>query len=77
MAKITLTNDDGSTQDFNDQAYTDAAVAAAVAAVPAPAAGPVVTSLNDTSVVITHSDGSTQTFVVEAAAEAVSDAPAA
>lgn len=34
--KITLTNDDGSTVDFNDQAYTDAAVAAALAAGPAP-----------------------------------------
>jgi hypothetical protein len=80
MAKITYTADDGSTQDFNDQAYTDAAVAAAVAAA-TPAPGPVVSSLTDTSVVIQHSDGSSQTFVVEIpaaeAAEVAPDAPAA
>jgi hypothetical protein len=54
--KVTITNEDGSTQDFFPQSYTDAAVAAATS-------GPVVASLTDTSLVITHSDGSTQSFV--------------
>lgn len=60
MAKVTLTNDDGSTQDFNDQAYTDAAVATVLAAIPAPVE--TVSAISDTSVTITHSDGSTTTF---------------
>jgi hypothetical protein len=59
MAKVTLTNDDGSTVDFNDQAFTDAAVAAAVAAVPAqpPVADETV------EVDLVKADGSTKKFV--------------
>lgn len=34
MDKVTLTKADGTTEDFFPQSYTDAAVAAAVAAVP-------------------------------------------
>lgn len=53
MAKVTLTNDDGTTQDFFDQAYTDAAVAA-VTPIVAP---------EDVEVDITLSDGSIKKFV--------------
>lgn len=71
MAKVTLTNDDGSTVDFNDQAFTDAAVQAAIAAVPAT---PTV-EVTDAGVTITHTDGSSQDFIpatapVEAPVEA-------
>lgn len=59
MSKVTLTNDDGSTVDFNDQAYTDAAVAAAIAALPQQ---PVVAP-TDTGITVTHSDGTVQNFV--------------
>ncbi len=58
MAKVTLTNDDGSTVEFNDQAFTDAAVAAALAAVPAsgnPAVAPEVTEVD-----LLLTDGSTK-----------------
>jgi hypothetical protein len=55
MEKFTVTNADGPTTDFFPKSYTDAAVAAATS-------GPVATSLTDTSLVITHSDGSTQNF---------------
>lgn len=53
MQKVTITNDDGSTQDFFPQSYTDAAVAAAT---------PVV-SPEDVEVDIVLSDGSTKKFV--------------
>lgn len=56
MSKVTLTNDDGSTQDFNDQAYTDAAVAAALAN-QAPAA-PAIAEVD-----VVNSDGSEEKFV--------------
>jgi len=63
--KLTLTNNDGSTQEFNEQAYTDAAVAAAVAAIkPAPVVAP-----TDTEVDILLSDGSTKKFVPAPAAQ--------
>lgn len=58
MAKITYTADDGSTQDFNDQAYTDAAVAAAVAAL-----GSANTTAEVADVRIENTDGSSETFV--------------
>lgn len=58
MAKVTLTNDDGSTVDFNDQAFTDAAVAAALAAVTTP---PV--SDDTVEVDLIKADGSTKKFV--------------
>ena len=51
MALITLTNDDGSTIVFHDQAYTDAAVAAV------PTTGEVVKD-----VVVENTDGTTETF---------------
>jgi hypothetical protein len=57
--KITLTNEDGSTTDFFQQSYTDAAVATAVAAVPA---APVVAP-EDTEVDITRTDGSVVKFI--------------
>jgi hypothetical protein len=59
MPKLTLTNADGSTQDFFPQSYTDAAVAAAVAAVPAqpPVADDTV------EVDLVKADGSTKKFV--------------
>jgi hypothetical protein len=56
--KVTITQEDGSTQDFFPQSYTDAAVTAAVAAVPAPVVAP-----EDTEVDILLSDGSTKKFV--------------
>ena len=57
MQKITITNDDGSTEDFFRQSYTDAAVAAVQTFT-----GPNV-QITDSGVTITHSDGSTQSFV--------------
>lgn len=59
MAKVTLFADDGTATDFNDQAFTDAAVAAALAATPAPTS---TATFTDTTVVVNHSDGTTQTF---------------
>ena len=59
MAKVTLTNDDGSTVDFNDQAFTDAAVAAAVAGI---TPQPVVTT-STVEVDLVQDDGSVQKFI--------------
>ena len=59
--KVTVTNADGSTQDYFDQAYTDAAVATAVAAIP-PAPVPVVEP-TDTEIDVVLSDGSVKKFV--------------
>lgn len=63
MSKVTLTNDDGSTVDFNDQAFTDAAVAAAIAAlpVPTPAEGEVIKDE-----IVENTDGTTETLAPEA-----------
>lgn len=59
MEKITVTNTDGSTQDFYPQSYTDAAVAAATAEItPAPVVEP-----TDVEVDIVLSDGTTKKFV--------------
>lgn len=59
MDKVTFTAADGTTTDYFPQSYTDAAVAAAVAAVPtAPTVEP-----TDTEVDILLSDGSTKKFV--------------
>jgi hypothetical protein len=60
MQKITVTNDDGSTTDFFPQSYTDAAVAAVQTAT-----GPNV-QITDTGVTVTHSDGTSQDFVLAA-----------
>jgi hypothetical protein len=60
MQKVTITNDDGSTTDFFPQSYTDAAVAAVQTAT-----GPNVL-ITDTGITVTHSDGSTQSFVLAA-----------
>lgn len=59
MEKITVTNTDSSTEDFFPQSYTDAAVAAAVAAItPAPIVEP-----TDTEVDIQVSDGTVKKFI--------------
>lgn len=55
MPKVTLTNADGSTQDFFPQSYTDAAVAAVT---PAPIVAPEATEID-----IVLTDGSTKRFV--------------
>jgi hypothetical protein len=55
MPKVTLTNADGTTEDFFPQSYTDAAVAAVT---PAPVVAP-----TDTEVDILLSDGTTKKFV--------------
>jgi hypothetical protein len=54
MQKVTVTNDDGSTQDFFPQSAIDAAVAAATVA-------PI--DVEATEVDLQMSDGSTKTFV--------------
>lgn len=60
--KATITNADGSTVDLFDQAYTDAAVAAAVAAIPTPEpVNTVAPEVTEVDLVLT--DGSTQKFV--------------
>jgi hypothetical protein len=59
MAKVTLTQDDGSTQDFFDQAHVDAAVSEALANVPAPVA--VDPEAVEIDLVLT--DGTTRKFV--------------
>ena len=59
MDKITFTAADGTLTNYYPQAYTDAAVATAVAAVPA---APVVAP-EDTEVDITRTDGSVVKFV--------------
>lgn len=61
MAKITLTNDDGSTVDFLDPAGVQAAIDAAVAAFPQPLPEPE----NIASVEVVNQDGSSETFVPE------------
>lgn len=59
MAKVTLTNDDGSTVDFVDQKAVDEAVAAAVAAItPAPSVDPEAVEVD-----IILTDGSSKKFV--------------
>jgi hypothetical protein len=55
MPKVTLTNGDGSTQDFFPQSYTDAAVAAVS---PANTVEP---EVNEVDLLLT--DGSTRKFV--------------
>ena len=62
MAKITLTNDDGSTVEFVNQAAVDAAVAAALAA-QAPV-NTVAPEVNEVDLLLT--DGSTKKFVAAA-----------
>jgi len=59
MQKLTSTNDDGSTEDFFPQSYTDAAVATAIAAVPAQP------SVADDTVEVdlVKADGSTKKFI--------------
>ncbi len=57
MPKVTLTNADGSTQDFFPQSYTDDAVAAAKTA-------PVNPSVTEVDLVLT--DGSTKKFTAAA-----------
>lgn len=59
---INLTNDDGSVVVFLDPVGVQAAVDAAVAAVPTSVTGPVVTP-TDTGITVTHEDGSTASFV--------------
>jgi hypothetical protein len=60
MASINYTADDGSVVVFVDPAGVQAAVDAAVAALPP--AGPVVTP-TDTGVTVTHTDGTVESFV--------------
>lgn len=59
MEKVTVTAADGSTVDYFPQSYTDAAVAAALAAAPI---GPVVAP-TDVEVDIVLSDGTTKKFI--------------
>lgn len=59
MQTIVLSNPDGSTVNFVDPAGVQAAVDAAIAALPVQ---PTVT-VTDTGVTIAHSDGTTQDFV--------------
>jgi hypothetical protein len=57
MPKVTLTNADGTTEDFFPQSYTDAAVTAAVAAIPkgvAPTITEVDVKESDGTTVVTH-----------------------
>lgn len=57
--KATITNVDGSTTDLFDQSYTDAAVAAAIAAqTPVNTVAPEVTEVD-----LVLTDGSTQKFI--------------
>lgn len=62
IAKITVTNDDGTTEDFNGQAYTDAAVAAALAAQTPP--NTVDPEVSEVDLVLT--DGSMKKFIAAA-----------
>lgn len=55
--KITITHDDGSLQDFFPQAYTDEAVAAAVAAVPVTSAPEVIKEVD-----VVNADGTEEKF---------------
>lgn len=63
---ITLTNDDSSTVVFVDPAGVQAAVTAAIAAIPSV---PTV-ELTDSGITVTHTDGSSQEFI-----PATSDSP--
>lgn len=65
MATINYTADDGSTVVFVDPAGVQAAVEAAIAALPTTPA-PVVTE-TDTGITVTHEDGTTANFVPEQA----------
>lgn len=56
--KITLTHDDGSTEEFVNQATVDTAVATALAAVPT-------TPETIADVEVVNTDGSTETFIPE------------
>lgn len=59
MDKLTFTKADGTTEDFFPQSYTDAAVAAAVAAVPStPTIAP-----TEIEIDVLLSDGTTKKFV--------------
>jgi hypothetical protein len=59
MQKVTITNDDSSTQDFFPQSYTDAAVSTALAAqAPANTVAPEVTEVD-----LVLTDGSSKKFV--------------
>lgn len=59
MQKVTITNDDGSTEDFFPQSYTDSAVQTALAEhTPANTVSP---EVNEVDLVLT--DGSTKKFV--------------
>jgi hypothetical protein len=58
MPKVTLTNTDGSTENFFPQSYTDAAVAAAT---PANTVAP---EVNEVDLLLT--DGSTKKFIAAA-----------
>lgn len=64
MSSAIFTADDGSTVELHDQAYTDAAVATAVAAVPTTG-----TPAEVTEVDVKESDGTDETFVPEAPVE--------
>jgi hypothetical protein len=61
MPKITLTNADGSTQDFFPQSYTDAAVAAVTPVVANPIIEPGVTEVD-----LAFTDGTSKKFVAAA-----------
>lgn len=62
MPKVTLTNADATTEDFFPQSYTDAAVAAAIAAqAPANTVAPEVTEVD-----LVLTDGTTKKFVAAA-----------
>lgn len=58
MAKLTITQEDGSTQDFFDQAHVDQAVADAIAALPAQS------TIKEVDVI--EEDGSVEKFSPEA-----------
>ena len=62
MPKVTLTNADGTTEDFFPQSYTDAAVAAAVAGVPA--VNTVAPEVTEVDLVLTN--GTSKKFVAAA-----------
>lgn len=66
MSKVTLVNDDGSTVDFLDPAGVQAAVDAAIAALPAPTPveGEVVATVE-----VENTDGSSENFVPETPVE--------
>lgn len=75
MATINYTADDGSVVEFLDSAGVQAAVTAALAAIPAT---PTV-EMTDSGVTVTHTDGSSQSFVpvtTDSPSEAPMEAPA-